>query len=247
MLWHCVKSVRIRSYSGPHFLAFGLDTERYSVSLRFQSEGGKIRTRITANTELYTFHAVRIYNFDKIRSNRKQLKYNQFRIKTTSWIIANKVITQYWKTFFLPMNQFDLSEVIVSATFVYCRTMVETGWVVVLTCNYIRIKTNIFLFNRTFALQAPSLEGLTFMRVFRFYWEIAMKNIFPAYFLSFSSDCYRALISVIFSVKSFTSLTTTVKEIPQPVFCWLLTDLCVSGCSKFTEMKISGKIYKHKN
>ena len=175
-----------------------------------------------------------IYNFEKIRSNRKQLKYNQFRIKTTSWIIANKVITQFeWGHCFsnfrlLPNDGWN-------------------GWVVVLTCNYIRIKANIFLFNRTFALQVPSLEGLTFMRVFRFYWEIAMKNIFPACFLSFSSDCYRALISVIFSVKSFTSLSTAVKEIPQSVFCWLLTDLCVSGCSKFIEMKISGKIYKHKN
>ena len=29
---HCVKSVRIRSFSDPHFLAFGLNTERYSVS-----------------------------------------------------------------------------------------------------------------------------------------------------------------------------------------------------------------------
>ena len=28
----CVKSLRIRSYSGPHFTAFGLNTERYYVS-----------------------------------------------------------------------------------------------------------------------------------------------------------------------------------------------------------------------
>ena len=34
----CVKSVRIRSFSGPYFPAFGLNTERYSVSLRIQSE-----------------------------------------------------------------------------------------------------------------------------------------------------------------------------------------------------------------
>ena len=54
----CVKGVRIRSYSGPYFPAFGLNTERYSVSLRIQSECGKIRTRITPNTE--TFHAVLI-------------------------------------------------------------------------------------------------------------------------------------------------------------------------------------------
>ena len=34
---HCVKSVRIRSYSGPYFPAFGLSTERYfcRVYLRF--------------------------------------------------------------------------------------------------------------------------------------------------------------------------------------------------------------------
>ena len=28
---HCVKSVRIRSYSGPYFPAFGLNTERYGM------------------------------------------------------------------------------------------------------------------------------------------------------------------------------------------------------------------------
>ena len=31
---HCVKSVRIRSYSGPHFPAFGLNAERYSDWIR---------------------------------------------------------------------------------------------------------------------------------------------------------------------------------------------------------------------
>ena len=37
MFWlnvHCVKSVRIRIFSGSYFPAFGLNTERYSVSLR---------------------------------------------------------------------------------------------------------------------------------------------------------------------------------------------------------------------
>ena len=50
---HCVKSVRIWSYSGPHFPAFGLNTERYGESLRIQSECGKIRTRITPNTNTF--------------------------------------------------------------------------------------------------------------------------------------------------------------------------------------------------
>ena len=40
---HCVKIVRIQSYFGPHFPAFGLNTERYSGSLCVQSEWGKMR------------------------------------------------------------------------------------------------------------------------------------------------------------------------------------------------------------
>ena len=44
---HCVKRVRIRSYSVPYFPAFGL---------RLQSKYRKIRTRITPNTD--TFYPV---------------------------------------------------------------------------------------------------------------------------------------------------------------------------------------------
>ena len=33
-VFYCVKSVRIRSHSRPYFPAFGLNTERYGVSLR---------------------------------------------------------------------------------------------------------------------------------------------------------------------------------------------------------------------
>ena len=34
--YHCVRSVRIRSYSGPYFPAFGLNTERYGVNRKMQ-------------------------------------------------------------------------------------------------------------------------------------------------------------------------------------------------------------------
>ena len=69
LVLHCVKSVRIRNYSGPHFPAFGLNTERYGVSLRIQSECGKMRTRITLHT--YTFHAVLfIVGWCKISTSR---------------------------------------------------------------------------------------------------------------------------------------------------------------------------------
>ena len=55
-LIHCVKSFRIRSYFGPHFPVFRLNKEIYSVSLRIQSECGKMRTRVTPNRD--TFHIV---------------------------------------------------------------------------------------------------------------------------------------------------------------------------------------------
>ena len=50
------KNVRIRSYYRPYFPEFGLNTERYGVSVRIQFESGKMQTRITANTD--TFHEV---------------------------------------------------------------------------------------------------------------------------------------------------------------------------------------------
>ena len=41
-LSHCVKNVCIRTYSFLHFPPFGLNTERYGVSLHVQSKCGKI-------------------------------------------------------------------------------------------------------------------------------------------------------------------------------------------------------------
>ena len=72
---HCVKSVHIRSFSGPYFLAFGLNTETcgtetYGVFLRIQYKYWKIRTRKTPNTN--TFHAVPV----KILEGRHL--YNQY-------------------------------------------------------------------------------------------------------------------------------------------------------------------------
>ena len=34
LVWHCVKSVQIRSYSGPHFPAFGMNNSEYGHFLR---------------------------------------------------------------------------------------------------------------------------------------------------------------------------------------------------------------------
>ena len=52
LLGHCVKCVRIQSYSSPYFLAFRLNTKRYEVSLSILSpNAGKIWSRITANKD----------------------------------------------------------------------------------------------------------------------------------------------------------------------------------------------------
>ena len=49
---HCIKSVRIWSYSGPYFPAFGPNTERYGVSY---DENTLKSLRINVFTELKKF------------------------------------------------------------------------------------------------------------------------------------------------------------------------------------------------
>ena len=71
---HCVKSVSIRSFSGPYFPAFGLNIERHSVSLHIQSRYGKIRTRKTPNTD--TFHTVLFLTVRKKTKIRNVLANN---------------------------------------------------------------------------------------------------------------------------------------------------------------------------
>ena len=53
--------VRIRNYSGSYFPAFGLNMERYSISLYIQYKCGKARTRKFPNTN--TFHTCKSYTW----------------------------------------------------------------------------------------------------------------------------------------------------------------------------------------
>ena len=55
--YHCVKNVQMRTFSGPYFPVFGLNTEIYSVNLRIQSKYRKIRTRKTPHLDdFYALH-----------------------------------------------------------------------------------------------------------------------------------------------------------------------------------------------
>ena len=75
---HSVRSVRIWSYSCPHFSAFGLKTE---------SEYGKMWTRITPNTD--TFYAVWKFCF----------RWKESRVSTVLWLCyAFSFISQYFLT-----------------------------------------------------------------------------------------------------------------------------------------------------
>ena len=74
ILYHCVKSVHIRSCSGPYFHTFGLNTNRYSVSLRIQLECGKKQTRKTPNTD--TFYAVLLFDFMNVFEKACNTLYN---------------------------------------------------------------------------------------------------------------------------------------------------------------------------
>ena len=73
---HFMKSVRIQSFSGPYFPAFGLNTEWYSVSLRIRCKYGEIRSRKTPNTD--TFHAVLRCHFCRLTDSRPSGIYDTF-------------------------------------------------------------------------------------------------------------------------------------------------------------------------
>ena len=60
----CQKSLHEKC---PYFPAFGLNSKRYGVSLRIQSECGKIRTRKTPTTD--TLHAVIIIDVKVSKGN----------------------------------------------------------------------------------------------------------------------------------------------------------------------------------
>ena len=64
-LYHSVKIVLIRNFTGPYFPTFRLDTGRYKVSLRIQSEWDIIRTRKAPNTD--TFYPMYAMEYFKIR------------------------------------------------------------------------------------------------------------------------------------------------------------------------------------
>ena len=93
--WHWVKSVRIQSFSGPYFLAYGLNTERYKVSLRIQSECGKIQIRKTLNMD--NFYTVWYTSF---------LSQVTSTLHSFFWYFINNLDqTQQWNLFMIKSSK----------------------------------------------------------------------------------------------------------------------------------------------
>ena len=98
---HYIKSVRIRSVSGRHFLAFGLNTEVYSVNLRIQSEYGKMQTRKAPKTESY--HAVNVttWNPQFSKTARCIFLYSHFHLFVTFFIYVSLFYFYFFILFFI--------------------------------------------------------------------------------------------------------------------------------------------------
>ena len=95
--YHCVKSVRIRNFSGPYFPAFGLNTERYSVSLQIQFKCEKEKTRKTPNTD--TSHAVYFWKINHLVLEEKVDHFPYSFFVSFMFILCSKPQETFLKSF----------------------------------------------------------------------------------------------------------------------------------------------------
>ena len=71
------------------FSAFGLNTERYFISLHIQSEYGKMRTRTTPNTD--TFHAMQVLTIKSVIA-----KFFIFFLLNMDFLVTYYLYIFYW-------------------------------------------------------------------------------------------------------------------------------------------------------
>ena len=90
VILNCVKSVRIQSFSGPHFPAFRLNREIYFVNFRCQSESRKIWTRKTTITD--SFYSVFKLDLHLFGQDHSKTSNNEIFIQT--FLRSNKLHKQ---------------------------------------------------------------------------------------------------------------------------------------------------------
>ena len=93
-----MKSVHIRSFSGPHFPAFGLNREKYFYLFIFGPNAGeyrpeKFRIRIACNSENFGLPCI---------------KFPEFFLCDVPWASFYIYIIYYWKSFLLCVSNFVL-------------------------------------------------------------------------------------------------------------------------------------------
>ena len=89
---HCVKNIRIRSFSGPYFHVFELNRMSYTISLCIQSKCGKIRTRKIPNKD--TFHTVEAN--PQLYSTFDGCVYS-FNINENGYVLMKMYYSGYWE------------------------------------------------------------------------------------------------------------------------------------------------------
>ena len=97
---YCLKSAQIRFFSDPYFPAFRLNTERYSVSLRIQSECGKRRTR--KNSLFGHFSRSGFFNPNGTVTHKSKISY----LILVHWIVniwQTHILTEFNKSSSLQM------------------------------------------------------------------------------------------------------------------------------------------------
>ena len=85
---HCVKGVHTQSFFGPYFPVFGLNTERYSVSLRILSECRKMRNRTTPNRKIF-----RSALLIRQKTNKKESIINSINKKDNNFFKRSVIVS----------------------------------------------------------------------------------------------------------------------------------------------------------
>ena len=101
---HCVKSLRIRSYSSPHFPAYGLNTERYGVPFLIQYKWGKTRTRITPNMDIF-YSVTLLHTLLHAKNSRKLFHIADSLFEKLSPIIVRWIYKIFWYQVILKLSK----------------------------------------------------------------------------------------------------------------------------------------------
>ena len=138
----------------PHFPTFGLNTGSYSVSLRIQSECGKIRTRITPNTD--TFYAVdqslRVAFPKETSKSRPEVFFKKVLLKISQSSQENTCVRDSF------LAKLETS----ACNFIKKETLAQ-----VFSCEFCKISKNTF-FYRTLLVAASDRSGIFSVYIFLF-------------------------------------------------------------------------------